>query len=268
MKKFEGMILACDMDGTLLDSNHRISPKNQQALDYFVEEGGRFTLATGRTFRAIQQYIPQLPFNAPYSLLNGSLIRNESHQVLYCAGMPESTIDLIQLTLSEFSQLGCEIYSAEQVLVRQMSRLTKRHMELIDVEYSMVSQDDLDDPATWCKINFTGEPKRMLQVKKFLQPYADEFYMASSMPSFLEITAAGISKGTALQYIAKKCDIAENRIFAIGDSFNDQTMLETAYIGFAPANAEEEIRRIADVVVSSNDNDAVAEAIKYLEARL
>ena len=76
MKKFEGMILACDMDGTLLDSNHRISPKNQQALDYFVEEGGRFTLATGRTFRAIQQYIPQLPFNAP----SGPILRGHARK--------------------------------------------------------------------------------------------------------------------------------------------------------------------------------------------
>ena len=106
MKKFEGMMLACDMDGTLLDSSRRISRKNQQALRYFTEEGGRFTLATGRAPHAIEAYIPQLPFNAPYSLLNGSLILDEKHHVLHCAGMPESTKELIQLTLTEFSQLA------------------------------------------------------------------------------------------------------------------------------------------------------------------
>ena len=46
MKKFDGMILACDMDGTLLDSSRMISKENAQALRYFTEEGGRFTLAT------------------------------------------------------------------------------------------------------------------------------------------------------------------------------------------------------------------------------
>ncbi len=78
MKKFEGMILACDMDGTLLDNNRQISTRNQQALCYFTQEGGRFSLATGRAPQAIERYIPQLPFNAPYSLLNGSLILDET----------------------------------------------------------------------------------------------------------------------------------------------------------------------------------------------
>ena len=81
MKKFEGMILACDMDGTLLDDDREISQENEQALCYFTEEGGRFTLATGRAPHAIEPYISQLPFNAPYSLLNGSLILDETHHV-------------------------------------------------------------------------------------------------------------------------------------------------------------------------------------------
>ena len=105
MKKFEGMILACDMDGTLLDDDREISQENEQALCYFTEEGGRFTLATGRAPHAIEPYISQLPFNAPYSLLNGSLILDETHHVLHCAGMPESTKDLIQTTLSEYTYI-------------------------------------------------------------------------------------------------------------------------------------------------------------------
>lgn len=57
MNKFEGMLLACDMDGTLLDSSRRISERNERALRYFTEEGGRFSLATGRAPGAN----PQLP---------------------------------------------------------------------------------------------------------------------------------------------------------------------------------------------------------------
>lgn len=266
MKKFEGMMLACDMDGTLLDTSRRISRKNQQALRYFTEEGGRFTLATGRAPHAIEIYVPQLPFNAPYSLLNGSLILDENHHVLHCAGMPESTKDLIQLTLSEFSQLGCEIFVGEKVFIRQMSAVTENHMDVLDLEYTMVSQEELGDTAAWCKINFTGEPELMESVKRFLKPYADQFCMASSMPSFWEITALGINKGTALKQIAVDCGIAENRTFAIGDSFNDQAMLEAAHIGFAPANADKEILQTANVVVGSNDEDAVSQAIEYMEA--
>ena len=183
MKKFEGMILACDMDGTLLDDDRQISQGNQQALRYFTQEGGRFSLATGRAPQAIHPYIPQL-----------------------------------------------------------------------------------GNTAEWCKINFTGKPEQMENVRMFLKPYTDRFCMASSMPAFCEITASRINKGSALRQIAADCGIAENRIFAIGDSYNDEAMLQAAHIGFAPSNSDEDILRTADVVVCSNNEDAVAQAIEYMEA--
>lgn len=266
MKKFEGMILACDMDGTLLDDDRQISQENQQALRYFTQEGGRFSLATGRAPQAIQPYIPQMPFNAPYSLLNGSLILDSSHHVLHCAGMPEDTKDLIRITLSEFSQIGCEIFVGNRVLIRRMSPETEHHIKVLDLEYSMVTQESLGNTAEWCKINFTGKPEQMENVRTFLKPYTDRFCMASSMPAFCEITASGINKGSALKQIAADCGIAENHIFAIGDSYNDEAMLQAAHIGFAPSNSDEDILRTADVVVCSNNEDAVAQAIEYMEA--
>lgn len=266
MKKFEGMILACDMDGTLLDDNREISRENEHALRYFTEEGGRFTLATGRAPHAIEPYIPQLPFNAPYSLLNGSLILDESHHVLQCAGMPESTKDLIQITLSEFSQLGCEIFVGAQVLIRKMSAVTEHHIRVLDLPYTMVTQEQLGDTSTWCKINFTGEPSLMNEVRKFLRPYSDRFCMASSMPSFLEITAAGVNKGAALLQIAKDCGIDQSQTFAIGDSYNDESMIRAAQVGIAPANADDDILKAANVIVGSNNENAVAQAVAYIEA--
>lgn len=266
MKKFEGMILACDMDGTLLDNNREISQENEQALRYFTEQGGRFTLATGRAPRAIEPYIPQLPFNAPYSLLNGSLILNEQHQVLHCAGMPDSTKELIRLTLDAFPKLGCEIFAGEKVLIRQMSDVTENHIRVLDLDYTMITQAQLGDTSGWCKINFTGAPDLMETVKAFLQPYTDRFCIASSLPSFCEITEAGVDKGAALLRIARDCGIDASRTFAIGDSYNDEAMIRAAQVGIAPSNADDGILQAADVVVGSNDDSAVAQAVEYMEA--
>ena len=112
MRKFEGMLLACDMDGTLLDSDRCISPENLQAIHYFVSEGGLFSLATGRAFAAVTDYLSQLPVNAPYSLLNGSLIMDAQHQPLHCAGMPVQSYALIEEVLERFPQIGCEVFFA------------------------------------------------------------------------------------------------------------------------------------------------------------
>ena len=80
MKKFKGMLLACDMDGTLLDDSKQIPAENLRALQYFTKQGGRLSLATGRSPHAIGIYIDQLPVNAPYSVMNGSLICDENRQ--------------------------------------------------------------------------------------------------------------------------------------------------------------------------------------------
>ena len=265
MKKFAGMILACDMDGTLLDDNKEISRKNEQAIRYFTEQGGLFSLATGRAPGAIRKYLPQLTLNAPYSLLNGSYILNTAHEPLHCAGMPMETHELIANTLIKFSQIGCEIFIGQDILICQFSEVTKSHMNFLHLDYQMVDYHHLPDTDNWCKINFTGDPEIMRGVRAFTKPYSDRFDMASSADTFWEITAPGVNKGYALRRIAKSCGIAPEHIYAVGDSLNDLAMIQTAHIGFAPNNADEDVRSAADVCVSSNNQNAVADVIEYLE---
>ncbi|MDY3618087.1 HAD family hydrolase [Agathobaculum sp.] len=265
MKKFERMLLACDMDGTLLDSQRKVSVKNQQAIQYFTEQGGLFSLATGRAPGAAQPYFDELSINAPYSLLNGALIFDKQHNILSCAGMPEKTKELINAAVSKFPEIGCEIFDSENIYIRQMSEVTETHLKTLNLSYQPIMQDELTDTSSWCKINLTGTPKILGLVRAFLQPYADEFCMASSMPMFLEITEKSVHKGAALQKIAAYCGIPNNRIYAIGDSFNDEMMLRMAYKGFAPQNADQGILEIADIVVRNHDCDAVAAAIEWLD---
>ena len=65
--KFSDYLLVSDMDATLLDDNHTISEENRQAIDYFIKNGGRFTVATGRMVEAVRAYMPNLHINAPAS---------------------------------------------------------------------------------------------------------------------------------------------------------------------------------------------------------
>lgn len=62
--KFSDYLLVSDMDATLLDDNHTISEENRQAIDYFIKNGGRFTVATGRMVEAVRAYMPNLHINA------------------------------------------------------------------------------------------------------------------------------------------------------------------------------------------------------------
>ena len=265
MKKFDGMLLACDMDGTLLDSEHQISDANLQALRHFTTEGGLFSLATGRAYAAVTDYIDLLPINAPYCLLNGSLILNAQSKVLHCAGMPEQTPILIEQVLSAFPQIGCEVFLPDQIFVCRMSAETEHHMRVLHLKYTCVSPSELPNPADWCQINFTGPASDVAAVRTFLAPSADTFSTVCTMSTFCEITRQGIGKGSAMMQIAADCMVLPNNIYAIGDSDNDLSMLQKAAIAFVPENAVPDILQHATIRVRDNDHDAVAHVIEYLD---
>ena len=265
MNRFKGMLLSCDTDGTLLDSYREISDANMQALHYFTSEGGLFSLATGRAYAAITDYMDRLPINAPCNLLNGSLIWDVQNQSLHCAGMPGQTPALIEQVLSAFPQIGCEVFLPEQILVCRMSAETEHHMRTLHLSYNCVTVSDLPDTSGWCQINFTGKALDIEAVRAFLTPLTDVFHAVCTMPAFCEVTRCGVSKGEAMMQIAADCGIPFSNIYAVGDSDNDLSMLRHAAISFAPKNAAPDILQQVNVCVRDNDHDAVAQVIEYFE---
>ena len=138
-------------------------------------------------------------------------------------------------------------------------------MRKLHLDYQMLSNEQFAKSATadWCTVNFTGEPAPITALTQdLLIRYPHVFDVTSSMPTFCEITAAGVNK--ALRSIVEYLPDVE-RVFAIGDSYNDESMLHEAQISFAPANAEPEVLRNVNVMVSSNNDRAVADMIEYLE---
>ena len=77
MKRFEGVLLASDMDGTLLNSSRLIGRENREALRWFTDCGGRFCVATGRAVEVTRMYFNDIPVNAPYICLNGALVYSQ-----------------------------------------------------------------------------------------------------------------------------------------------------------------------------------------------
>lgn len=265
MKKFEGMLLACDMDGTLLSSDRSISPANLQALRYFTDEGGLFSMATGRAFAAVTEYLGLLPVNAPYSLLNGSLVMDAENRPLHCAGMPEQSVALIEDVLARFPQVGCEVFLPERILVCRMSPETEHHMRVLGLDYTCAALSELPDPTGWCQINFTGMAEEIVSLRRYISPKNATFSAVATMPIFCEVTRSGVGKGSALRQIAVDCGVPQSCVFAVGDSDNDLSMLDWAAVGFVPENAAPAFLQCADVRVRDNDHDAIAHVIEYLE---
>jgi Cof subfamily protein (haloacid dehalogenase superfamily) len=106
------------------------------------------------------------------------------------------------------------------------------------------------------------EPHRILELKdEFSKILGDEIEITTSKPEYLEFTHRDATKGKALEYLAVAKGIVKEDIIAIGDSFNDISMIQYAGLGVAMGNAPAEVKEYADYVTGTNDEDGVAQVI-------
>ena len=264
--KFEQVLLASDLDGTLLDDERQISRENQQALQYFAQNGGTFIIATGRAKGAAAHFLPDLPIDGHDSIiLDGAMIYNyPQKQVKQVYTMPEASLDMLTDVLHCFPHTAAEIYTGEQVYVLQENQITQEHFATIKIPYEKADWAQLPPVSDWFKVNFTDDPEKLKPVKAYLDAvYGKDYSMVSSVNIFYEITHPKATKGEALRTVAQ----IEGKpyTYAIGDHFNDISMLDAATMSFAPANAQPLVREKADRVVRENNQHALRDVVAYLD---
>lgn len=267
-KIFDGILLVCDMDGTLLDSKSQISRENQAALDYFVRHGGLFTVATGRMEGSLRRFLPSLPINVPSIFYNGALIYDlASQKILWEARLPEAVKPLILDLCNAFPGLGVEIFHYSEVHFPYQNCETEKHRCR---EAFLPRVTPLDQvPFPWIKIILAEEPGKLPAVESYLAgPLAhapDLFRTVYSEPQFLELLPAGASKGDALRKLLQIMARQDLKVVAMGDHLNDLEMIETADRGIAVANAHPRLKKAARYRYGHHDQHAVAQVVEHLE---
>ncbi|MDP4108969.1 MAG: HAD-IIB family hydrolase, partial [Bacillota bacterium] len=245
MGKFSGIILASDLDGTLLNSGLKIDGHNKRAIEYFVNNGGIFTLATGRTKKAAGAYIKELPINAPVILYNGGLIYDsETDRALKVNELDFGFMDIIRDVKALFPDIGIELYTPDEMFTVQLSEKTIEHYRNINVELKLIETSEVRAPLI--KAFLAHTPERIAEAGRyFTAKYGELLSITYSSPCFLEITGKNVDKGEALRALSESLSIRPGGICAIGDSLNDFIMVKRSDISFAPQNAYEEVKREA-----------------------
>lgn len=267
MGKFDGILIASDMDGTLLDDDRRIGKETIEALNYFTQNGGYFSLATGRTRPATAAYRPLLPCNAPGVYLNGAILCDESTEtIVYMEGLDDRAKELAHRVMKEFPHIGIEVFLLDKSYVCNLNEITRQHFINLDIPYTMASLDDIPEPtAAWGKINFTGTPEEMEPVRQFVDPMKEFYNLTFSTPIFYEMTCMGGHKGDGVRRVAEYLGVKPELVCAVGDSQNDLPMLTGAGISFAPENARDDVLEAVDIVVPDNNHDALKGVVEYLD---
>lgn len=267
MGKFDGALLASDMDGTLLSSRHEVSPENSEAIRYFTDNGGIFTIATGRMIPAIELYTRQLSINAPIIALNGAAIYDIKSKTLLRSRPHDTDVaEIVNRLAGAFPELGVEVVMLDRMYICRGSEVSKIHCEIIQVPYLLT---DVREAAGVCmKMNLTQSPEYLDDVELYIEEsYQDSFCVVHSDPHYLEVLHADANKGWGLDAVADITKTAREHVYAVGDNYNDVEMLKRAAIAFAPASAVPQVKEKANIIVSSNDESAIRDVIEHLDRR-
>ena len=264
MKKrpYEGLLFASDLDGTLLDDTGRISEKNRRAIAEYTAGGGWFTVATGRTIASTRRIIDGLGVNAPVIVMNGSGIYDFGREALvWYFAMPGEARGHVQAVMDALPDVGVEISCGTELYVVRSNACTEWHMAYEKMRFTRVHSLD-EVPPRWNKVLFEQVPERLHEVEEFCAARsASEVLFARSSPIFLEIIPRHAHKGSTLQVLAGLLEIKLDKTAAMGDYYNDRLFIPAGGTGFVPSNAPAEIAALADHVVCSNNDGAVAEAL-------
>ena len=265
MGRFDGTLLASDMDGTLLNDAHELSAENTEAIRYFTENGGVFTIATGRMLPAINLYIWQLSINAPIIALNGAAVFDiKKEALLHSRPHDADLVKIVDSLAEDFPELGVEVVMLDRMYICRGSEVSRRHCEIIKEPYILT---DVRMASGDCmKMNLTQAPDYLDDVERYMDTkYPGEFHIAHSAAHYLEVLHPDANKGRGLDVVAGIMKIAREHIYAVGDNHNDAELLERAAVSFAPASAVQRIREAADVVVSSNNEHAIRDVVAHLD---
>lgn len=251
MGKYDGYLIASDIDGTLTVKGGALPEANLDAIHRFQAEGGRFTICTGRTPR----YLPTLPFtcNAPTATINGTLLSDEHGTPLVRMPLDDSIASLMPALLDKFQNISfVERYFESETI--------GWHRGSEGTDYSVL----LTPETTYKYIFACGTEENALTLMTYLREVCGDLCDVNRCaPRTVELLTKGSGKGACLRLMREMLPDVHTFI-AVGDYENDVTMIEEADIGCAVGNAGEMVKAVADRVICRNDECAIAYIVDTL----
>lgn len=263
MGKFDGILICTDLDGTLLRGDGTVSRENREAIEYFKEEGGRFTFITGRMPFYASVFYDAVKPNAPIGCVNGGGLYDYAEQrYIWTLPMNEDPVELIRCVDQKFPDVGIQVNTFYKTYFCKENVTMERFRKTTGLENLIGDYTSVEEPIA--KILFGCEDgEEILELEQTLRshPLAERFDFIRSERTLFEILPRGIGKHRAIEKLSEHLGIDPSKTIAVGDYDNDVAMLRAAGVGIAVANASPAARAAADRITVSNEEHAIARVI-------
>ncbi len=259
--------IALDLDGTLMDSNKKLSQVNKETIWKALDKGVAVILASGRPLFGVMPVATALEFETRggYVLAynGGNIVDCKTGKTIYSKEIPSKCIaDICRIAresnvhpLTYFEdRILAESDTDEYVIKEAVCNSAKIKVVQDLVEF-------VDYPVA--KLLVVGEHTKLLPVQKQLKElHGDSLDIFFSEEYFLEVVPKNVAKDASLSALLEILGIAKEELIACGDAMNDVSMIKYAGLGVAMENAYPGIKEYADYVAPSNDDNGVAYVIE------
>ena len=256
-------LIATDMDGTLLNDDSAITQRTIDAIKRAVGAGAIFVTATGRSMRGVEFINALFDEDMPFIIYNGaSAIMGKSRKVLL-----NKYLDF--KLAKEAYELGADrgvpmiLWTDEHLWVNRICDETVYYREYYQTELNIVTDMCNLKEENIYKIFWIDTPEKTSRFQdEMKEHFGGRLNCHTSRPEYLEFVSPEAEKGAALAEVGKILGIDRNEMIAVGDGYNDISMLKFAGLGVAMENAPNDIKAVCDHVTLSNNSDGVAAVIE------
>jgi len=257
-------LVALDLDGTVVGSDLVVHERVRAAVQAAQARGVAFTIVTGRMFAAAKPFADALGIVGPIVCYQGAGIFDlATGKILQETDVAQDvTRDVLARAKRDVFHAQC--YANDRLYVDDMNRFTKTYVDLAQVEPVLVPSliDAFATQSTMKIVLVDDAPRATAYVDTMREFLGARAYVTRSHPDFVEILDPHVNKGRALQFVADHHGVPLEAMMAVGDSWNDVPLLETAGFGVAMGSAPPELLARAQAVVADVAHDGVAEAVE------
>ena len=246
---FSDVLLTVDYDRTLTAPDSTIPERNLEAIRYFMDNGGAFTLNTGRSTTTMRDLFDKIPVNAPFLLYNGSAAY-EQGALTHCKEIDLDLWDTLDEVHAMFPDMNLEIQGAKlHYLYKTLPGYDQFYRH---IQWGFAEVERGDDVGPFLKFSLFGRTwedtvaqfyegtqedlDRMDQAEAWLKArFGDKVSVFRAAPRIIDIHAGGVSKGLSARALQKR--MGRKILVCVGDSHNDLSMLDAADYAYTPADA-------------------------------
>jgi len=279
-------IVALDLDGTLLDSQKRLSPANRAALERAAADGVQIVPTTGRFFGMMPAVVRDLPFVRYAITVNGAEVYDRvEDKVIAREEIPRlKAVEIMELLdgydviydcyrngwgwMTSALQAKAEPYATDEHYLRAILDFRHTVPELKAHLRETADEGDVQKVMLFARRE-GGDAKGLLaEIMREVNARFPDIRVTASTWNNLELNIDSAHKGRAMERLAQHLGLTLANCMAFGDGMNDLTMVEAAGVGVAMANAVDAVKRVAKVVTLSNDEDGVANILSKMRKQV